>query len=283
MRFRYRVMSMIRKLAFALPLALCLMSFAQADAQGEKTGPYKSYTGTVHQFGFLGGIYITGNPNYTAQEGERQAFQDYGVGVVYNMHDYVTRQMTIDVLTSVTVMTAKYLETPALPDENKKKIIWPVDVRLYLGPSEDFQVYIGTGMQWNMLEKTSGEYDIISGSVTSKTIHQLSGNTAVGFNFFGPQNYMCHLNLGVKFHYLIANNDNSESNGSLVDLSKDRSCVILNGGLTVDIDRKKNACLMLSYEYPLGSPKSRYSSGSFWKRTQTVSLGLMFHIGGTRK
>ena len=136
-----------------------------------------------------------------------------------------------------------------------------------------------------MFEKTIGDYNIISGEAPSKTIHQLSGNTAIGLNFFGPQNYMFHLNIGAKFHYTISDNDNTVSDISIIDLSKDRSCVILNGGITIDIDRKKNACLMLNYEYPLGTPISKYdgASNSFFKRTQTISLGLMFHIGGTRK
>lgn len=250
---------------------------------GDKVKPYKGYTGTVHQFGFVGGIYNTANPNFSADD-QTQTFHDYGLGASYTLHDYVTRQFTFDLTTSVTVITAKSLNVEGI-DDSRQKIVWPVEGRFYIGPSEDFQAYIGTGLQWNMLEKTTGEYDIISGSVPNKTIHQLSGNTTVGLNFFGPQNYMFHLNIGAKFHYPISDNDDTETDGSLVDLTKDRNCIILNGGITIDIDRKKNACVMLNYEYPLGSPKSRYQggSGSFWKRTQTISLGLMFHIGGTRK
>lgn len=250
---------------------------------GDKVKPYKGYTGTVHQFGFVGGIYNTANPNFSADD-QTQTYLDYGLGASYTMHDYVTRQFTFDLTTSVTVITAKSLNVEGI-DDSRQKIVWPVEGRFYLGPSEDFQAYIATGLQWNMLEKTMGEYDIITGTAPCKTIHQLSGNTTMGLNFFGPQNYMFHLNIGAKFHFPISDNDNTETDGSLVDLTKDRSCIILNGGFTIDIDRKKNACVMLNYEYPLGSPKSRYQggSGSFWKRTQTISLGLMFHIGGTRK
>ncbi len=270
---------MTRAIIFLFVIMLC----SSVVLAGDKIKPYKGYTGTVHQFGFVGGIYNTANPNYSADD-QTQTYHDYGLGASYTMHDYVTRQFTFDLTTSVTVITAKSLEVEGV-DDSRQKIVWPVEGRFYLGPSEDFQAYIGAGLQWNMLEKITGEYDIISGSVPSKTIHQLSGNTAVGLNFFGPQNYLFHLNIGAKFHYPITNNDNTESDGSLVDLTKDRSCIILNGGITMDIDRKKNACLMLNYEYPLGSPKSRYQDGSesFWKRTQTISLGLMFHIGGTRK
>ena len=270
---------MTRAIIFLFVIMLC----SSVVLAGDKIKPYKGYTGTVHQFGFVGGIYNTANPNYSADD-QTQTYHDYGSGASYTMHDYVTRQFTFDLTTSVTVITAKSLEVEGV-DDSRQKIVWPVEGRFYLGPSEDFQAYIGAGLQWNMLEKITGEYDIVSGSVPSKTIHQLSGNTAVGLNFFGPQNYMFHLNIGAKFHYPITNNDNTESDGSLVDLTKDRSCIILNGGITMDIDRKKNACLMLNYEYPLGSPKSRYQGGSesFWKRTQTISLGLMFHIGGTRK
>ena len=244
---------------------------------------YKGYTGTVHQFGFIGGLYNTANPNYSAND-RTQTYHDYGLGVVYTLHDYVTRQFTFDFLTSLTAITAKSLNSNG-GNKTKQKIVWPVDCRFYLGPSEDIQAYIGTGIQWNMFNKITGDYSLITGEAPDKTIHQLSGNTAVGLNFFGPQNYMFHLNLGAKLHYTITDNDNTTSNSGLVDLSEDRSCIILNGGLTIDIDKKKNACIMLNYEYPLGTPKSQYegASNSFFKRTQTLSLGLMFHIGGTRK
>ena len=269
-----------------------LLFYPLCGLAAEKVKPYKGYTGTVHQFGFIGGMYNTANPNYTEAAGERRrvgerssgmtpTYHDWGLGATYTMHDYVTRQFTFDVLTSVTLITAKYLKVDGI-DDSKQKMVWPVDCRFYLGPSEDFQAYIGTGVQWNMLQKTVGEYDIVTGTAPSKTIHQLSGNTAVGLNFFGPQNYMFHLNVGAKLHYTIADNDNTLADGSLVDLSKDRSCVILNGGITVDIDRKKNACVMLNYEYPLGTPKSQYASSGFFRNTQTISVGLMFHIGGTR-
>lgn len=247
----------------------------------EKEKPYKGYTGTVHQFGFIGGLYYTANPNYSAVD-PTQTFHDYGLGATYTMHDYVTRQFTFDLISSITLITAKSLEVKGIDDDHKQKFVWPIDCRFYLGPSEDFQAYIGTGLQWNMFNKTTGDYDPISGSSPSKTIHQLSGNTAVGLNFFGPQNYMFHLNLGAKLHYLITDNDNTVTEGNLIDLAKDRSCVILNGGITVDIDRKKNACVMLNYEYPLGTPKSQIAESGFFHNTQTISLGLMFHIGGTR-
>lgn len=249
----------------------------------EKELPYKGYTGTVHQFGFIAGLYNTGNPNYSATDAT-SAYHDFGIGTVYTLHDYVTRQFTFDLISSVTLVTAKSLESKDF-DDRKQKFIWPVDCRFYLGPSEDFQAYIGVGMQWSMLNRNTGNYDVTTGSAPSKTIHQLSGNTAAGLNFFGPQKYMFHLNVGAKFHYPITDNDNTKTDGTLIDLSKDRSCVILCGGVTIDIDRKKNACLMLNYEYPLGSPTSDYNggNGSFFKRTQTISLGLMFHIGGTRK
>lgn len=259
-----------------------LMLYPICGLATEKEKPYKGYTGTVHQFGFIGGMYNTANPNFTGIEGDTQTFHDWGLGASYTMHDYVTKQFTFDVMTSVTLITAKYLKVKGIED-SKQKMVWPVDCRFYLGPSEDFQAYIGTGIQWNMLQKTIGEYDIMTGTAPSKTIHQLSGNTTVGLNFFGPQNYMFHLNIGAKLHYMITDNDNIPSDGSMVDLSKDRSCVILTGGITVDVDRKKNACLMLNYEYPLGTPKSSYGDNGFFKNTQTISIGLMFHIGGTRK
>ena len=254
-------------------------TFLQAE---EKVQPYKGYTGTVHQFGFIGGLYNTNNPNYSAND-PTQTYHDYGLGAVYTLHDYVTRQFTFDVVTSVTLVTAKSMEQSNF-DDNKHKLIWPLDCRFYLGPSEDFQAYIGGGLQWSMLEKNMGAYSQITGTAPSKTIHQLSANTAIGLNFLGPQKYMFHLNMGAKFHFPITDNDHLASDAMQIDLSRDRGCVILNGGITIDIDRKKNACLMFNYDYPLGMPKSQYegSNNSLFKSTQTVSLGLMFHIGGTR-
>lgn len=256
-----------------------LLIYPVIGSSTERERPYKGYTGTVHQFGFVGGLHNTANPNFSS-ENQTQTFHDFGLGAVYTLHDYVTRQFTFDLISSVTLVTAKSLETDNA-NRHKQKIIWPIDCRFYLGPSENFQAYIGTGLQWNMLEITTGNYDMIVGSAPSKTIHHLSGNTAVGLNFFGPQNYMFHLNVGAKLHYTITDNNPPTPDATLVDLSKDRSCIILNCGITIDIDRRKNACVMLNYEYPLGTPSSPYCSG-FFKRTQTVSLGLMFYIGGTR-
>ena len=277
MRFRLTIILLLA--------GLCASAIGvETDSVPTRSGPYKGYTGTVHQFGFLGGMHYTANPNYAAQESEQQTYHDYGLGVVYTLHDYLTRQVTVDLITSFTVITAKALETPGIPDENKKKIIWPVDVRLYLGPSEDFQAYIGTGLQWNMQQKTIGQYSLTTGTAQEKTIHQLSGNTAVGLNFFGPQKYMAHLNIGAKLHYTITDNDcTKKARGKTVDVARDRSCIVLCCGLTLDIDRRKNAALMLNYEYPLGTPRSDLASSGFLHRTQTFSLGLLFHIGGTRK
>lgn len=261
-------------------LVVCLLLCSMGAHAQKKQAPYKGYTGTVHQFGFIGGLYLTENPNMSETD-TKQTYNDFGIGAVYTLHDYVTRQFAFDVITSITMVTAKYLESKDY-DDNKKKFIWPVDCRFYVGPSEDFQAYIGLGIQWNMLQKTIGTYSLTTGRADNKTIHQLSGNTAIGFNFFGPQKYMFHLNIGAKFHFPITDNDHTTVDTSLIDLSKDRGCVVLNGGITLDIDRRKNACVMLNYEYPLGTLKAKRGSGGFFCRTQTISLGLMFHIGGTR-
>lgn len=268
-------MNLVSRYILCVIVALLNSSIVMA---GDERKPYQEYTGTVHQFGFLGGIYNTSNPNHSVNN-PTEVFHDYGLGAAYIMRDYATRQFTFELLTSISVVTAKSLETN---DGGRQKIIWPIDCRFYLGPSEDFQAYIGTGMQLGVVEKTTGDHDLISGESTSKTICQLSGNTAVGLNLFGPQNYLLHLNIGAKFHYPIADNANSMGEDAHVDLAKDRSCVILCGGITIDIDKKKNASLMLNYEYPLGVSVSN-SSGGFWKRTQSISIGVIFHIGGTRK
>ena len=270
----------IAKTTFCIILVLLHVGNSMAK---EKIQPYKGYTGTVHQLGVTGSAYITSNPNYSTED-HKSAFHDYGLGIVYNLHDYLTRQTTFEVISSITVATAESLESRTY-DDNKQKITWPVDCRIYLGPSEDFQAYLGIGLQWSMLEKNTGEYDIVSGTEPSKTIHQLSGNTAIGLNILGPQKYMCHFNVGVKFHYTITDNDKSHLATNTTDLSKDRSCTIVNGSLTIDMDRRKKICAILNYEYPLGSPHSRYRHGNngFFKHTQSVSLGVLFYLGGTRK
>lgn len=281
MRFNLRPTGRTHGLSFLCMLA-ALLSFsipcASRNKEMEKVEPYKGYTGSVHQFGFMGGAYYTANPNYT-YVGATRTYRDYGLGAAYTLHDYVTRQFTFDLISSIMLTTSKALEVKGV-DESKQKMILPVDCRFYLGPSEDFQVYVGTGVQWTMQNKTTGDYDIIAGSAPSKTIHQLSGNAVVGLNFFGPQKYMAHLTVGAKFHYSIADNDDGSPTDGNTDLSKDRDGVILTGGLTIDVDRRKRACVMLGYEYPLGSAKP--DGGGFFARTQTISVGLMFHIGGTR-
>lgn len=259
--------------------ACCCHCGAQADST--HVAPYKGYTGTVHQFGFIGGFYNTNNPNYSETD-DRRAFRDWGVGIAYTLHDYVTRQFTFDVISSITMITAKYLETPG-HDDNKKKIIWPVDLRFALGPSEDFQAYASIGLQWGIMEKNTGTYSLRTGMADNKTIHQMSGNAAFGLSILGPQKYMVHINLGAKFHFPIADNDNSETESNLADISKDRGCIVLNGGITVDLDRRKFACLMLNYEYPLGTPSQTYGSKQrFFHNTQTIAIGVIFHVGGTR-
>lgn len=277
--------SVVRIIVLAM-LLWPLTTIAQprsAQPKASKPMPYKGYTGTVHQFGFIGGWYATSNPNYS-ETSQKETYHDFGIGVVYTLHDYLTRQVAVDVLSSFNVLTAKALEHPEYSD-NKKKIIWPVDVRLNVGPSEDLQAYIGAGLQWNMLQKNTGDYLLTTGAIPTKTIHQLCGNAAAGFNVFGPQNYMFHLSLGAKFHFPITDNDNTETEAGVVDMSKDRGCMVLTGGITLDIDRRKNACVMLNYEYPLGTPKATRADGTtggFFDNTQTFSIGLIFHIGGTR-
>lgn len=262
----------------SLALVLCVHNgFAQ-----DKIRPYKSDVGSVHQFGFIGSFNNTANPNFSEID-QRKTFHDYGIGVIYNLHDYITKQFTFEVISSVTLSTGNSLKNRN-ESERSQKITIPIDCRICLGPSEDFQVYVGTGIQWNAFELSFGESNDLINNQHAKSIHQLAGNTAVGLNVLGPQKYMIHFNAGIKLHYAIASNNSKTNETEIVDITKDRSCVILNSGVTIDLDKRKNACLMINYEHPIGNPVSRYKmeESGFFDKTQGFSLSLLFHIGGTR-
>lgn len=261
-----------------LTLVFCIhKTFAQ-----NRTKPYKSDVGTVHQFGFIGSFNNIANLNFS-ESNQSKRFRDYGIGVIYNLHDYVTKQFTFEILSSLSLSTSNSLMN-GKESGRKQKITMPLDCRICIGPSEDFQVYVGTGIQWNTFETIVGESDVLLNTKQTKTIHQLCGNTAFGGNILGPQKYMIHFNAGIKLHYAIANNNSTKIETDIVDMTKDRNCVILNGGITIDLDKRKNTCLMLNYEHPIGTSVSRYKIEEidFFDKTQFISLGLVFHIGGTR-
>ncbi len=265
--------------SFFLLTLLCLLPFCPCQAQ------YRGFTGTVHQAGAVAAMNITSVPNTEGQ----QTFRDLGVGAVYDLHYYATKQIALEAITSFMYTPARYLRT-AVPQGNKAnpwKTILPIDGRVYLGPSEDFQMYIGAGLQWNMLVMPND-----SQPSTRRTTHQLSGNSVVGLTFLGPQRYMVHFTLGAKFHFPIINNSAFKANDSQLsdltttDLSRDRDCVTIGGGITFDLDRHKRMAAMINYEYPLGTLPPLNDDGSHDHRlahqTQTISLGIVYHIGGTR-
>ena len=107
-KVNYRYLSCAWSLLIIAFLLCPLFCFASG-----KEKPYKGYTGTVHQFGFIGGMYLTANPNFSAED-NTLTFHDYGLGASYTMHDYVTKQFTFDLMTSVTVITAKPLEVKGI-------------------------------------------------------------------------------------------------------------------------------------------------------------------------
>lgn len=257
---------------------VCMTMPLDSVAQ-ERVVPYKGYTGTVHHFGLIAGAFNTQNPNYATYGGKR-TFHDYGIGVLYDLHDYVTSQFTLELISSLNLITADYLET-AETNHDKQKLVLPVDCRAYIGPSEDFQVYIGCGLQWNILSnsKYMNNSDILFHD--TKAIHQLSGNAVAGVSILGPQKYWLHFNVGMKFHYSIAGSTPQKGNYG-IDMSKDRGCVSLTSGVTIDLDKRKRASLMLNYEKLLGGGIYGEDTGGFFDNTQTFSSALVFHIGGTR-
>ena len=294
-------------------LLLCALPVSAQDPPADNdlpTHPYHGYTGTVHQVGAVGALNLTAMPN--AQAGEHHTQSDLGIGAVYDFRNYVTRQLAYEFVASLMYSRASYLSLPG-SDLSPYKFVLPVDGRFYAGPSEDFQMFVGAGLQWSALNLGGGgrpprpggpegpgmagtngtaETAGTNGTATpvqprSNSTHQFSGNGIVGFNILGPQKHMIHFCMATKFHFPISGDALFPSDDkSVVDLSADRGCVVLMGGITLDLDRYKRASAMLNYEYPLGTHHPTRDDGStdyrLLHQTQTISLGVVFHIGGTR-
>ncbi|MBO4907530.1 MAG: hypothetical protein J5486_10975 [Bacteroidaceae bacterium] len=230
-------------------------------AQGDS--PYNGYTGTVHQFGFVAARAYVGKPSLFSS-GDTQAnasnsdngsntFKDIGLGCVYDFHYYVSKQFNYEIISSLMLSTASYYSEDT---SDELKMTLPVDIRLGVGPSEDFNLCLGSGLQWAML---------------GHDIHQLAANIFAGISLLGPQRHLIHFNTGTRLHLPIAHSNKHYTSPNTVDMTRDKECVVLAGGVTIDLDKHKTALLMLNYEKPLATP-----------HTQMFSLALLFHIGGSR-
>lgn len=253
-------------------------------AQELKHNPYEHSVGTVHQFGFVGGVSIMRNPNIQNVE-SKSNYTDYSMGAVYSYRNYITQQLSVESTISVTMQTAKAL-TETGSDKLNQKMIFPVDVRASVGPNEDITMFLGVGFQWSVVTRNILEEGSSSvGKSQSQTVHQLSENSTVGFSFFGPSKYRIHFCTGVKLHCPILNSRTRSfySNLGEVDVSCDKSSMSWMGSITCDLDKKKRLVMILNYELPLEREQSNsmYDSG-FFSRTQMASIGLMFYLGGSR-
>lgn len=264
----------------ALALVYCNVAFSQTL----KHIPYEHAVGTVHQFGFIGGLSVMRNPNIQ-NEVSKRSYIDYSMGAVYNYRNYLTKQLSIESTVSITMQTAKALREVGAEKRNQKMIL-PVDVRISVGPSEDITLFLGTGLQWSVVTRNISEMDDISlGKLQSETAHQMSGNSTAGFSFLGPSKYSVHLSVGLKFHYPVQNCKPRVfcSKRGDIDVSCDKSSMSWTGSLTYDLDKKKRAVVMLNYELPLEKELcSSLVDNDFRNKTQMLSLGLMFYLGGSR-
>lgn len=275
-----RVLKLKRAIVEALALACCNAAFSQAP---EHT-PYEHAVGTVHQLGFVGGLSVMQNPNIR-DGGCKRSYTDYSMGAVYNFQNYITKQLSIESTVSITMQTAKSLTEIGAKKKNQKMIL-PADVRISVGPCEDMTLFLGAGLQWNIVSRDISEVDETSPEKSeSETVHQLSGNSTAGISFLGPSKYRIHFSAGLKFHFPISNSKVRDvcSKEGEVDVSCDKSSMSWTGSITYDLDKKKSAVIILSYELPLErEQRNTLMDCNLLHRTQMASVGLMFYLGGSR-
>ena len=255
-------------------------------AQENKESPYARLTGTVHQMGFMSGIMLIDNPN-KGIESTKNTYTDLCLGAVYCYRNYLTPQVNVEATVSTSFQTAKYLDDYVVSGHGMK-IVTPADFRLCVGPNEDFMVYIGCGLQWNVVSRSANYDEEYSSNIYSNnTIHQLAGNTVAGIMLLGPSRHRIHASIGCKCHFPLSNSsiDSKCVELNIVDMARERSCVTLTGNVSYDLDKRKKSTLMFNYELPLGHNGQVDTAGStngILTKTQMISLALMFYMGGSR-
>lgn len=261
--------------------------------------------------GLIGGMAFTSNPPAMQNMTGKSHFIDGNGGWCYLYHNQVNHGYAFE-----TQFSMLWSSTEALKEDgaSKCKFIVPLDFRWFLGSMQtervlDFSAYVGAGIQYSTVWKfTKGEghthtyYDPWWGGYWEEevegednwdwTVNQLSANLALGFkldfwnsDIWNPgtrhyDNFKRHsLIFGTKFHFPVINA--SESHGSDVDLSRDKTCVSLIGALSLGLSG--SCTLKLDYEYPLGgSNKYKLNDGGhatwFNTNTQSMSITLLFRI-----
>lgn len=270
--------------------------------------PSASYAQKHWMWGFVGGTFITSNPDMSGYDVKKN-YVDWGGGLVLNYRKDFNDNSTFEWLFSPILSSCKTSSTE--DGESKMKFIFPIEHRFYIG-NKDFKIFIGAGLQYNFIysyketeeDNTSsyGYYDWYGnyyqyyyddGTTTETeertTAHQLSGNGSIGFSILGAK-YPAHILLGAKFHFPIINNAEGVeySNGSRFDLSKDKTSITATigfsfnlGGRDTQTDYYKAPVLMINYDYPLGSTKEtsvtdKVSRTFFETHSQSITLSLLF-------
>lgn len=243
-------------------------------------------------WGFVGGAFITSNPDMSGYDVKKNYF-DYGGGLVFDYcKDSDSGNFTFEWLFSPIITSCK---TSATEDgQSKMKFIFPFEHRFYVGV-DNFKFFLGAGFQYNFIYsyKETEYYDYYGGTSTDieedTRAHQLSGNGSLGFSVLGAE-YPIHFLLGAKFHFPIINNAEGIefSNGSRFDLSKDKTSITATLGVSINLggrdyrsDKYQTPVLMINYDYPLGGNKEisvtdKISRSFFETHSQSLTMSLLF-------
>lgn len=248
-------------------------------------------------WGFVGGIFLTSNPDMSGYDVKKNYF-DYGGGLVFDYRkDSDSGNFTFEWMFSPTITSCNTSTTEE--GQSKMKFIFPFEHRFYVGV-ENFKFFLGVGFQYNFIysyKETEhdnyyyGYYSYYGGASTEVEedtgAHQFSGNGSLGISVLGSD-YPVHFLLGTKFHFPIINNAEGVeySNGSRFDLSKDKTSITATLGISINLGGKergkyKTPILMINYDYPLGATKetsvSNQVSRSFFEaHSQSLTMSLLF-------
>lgn len=269
--------------------------------------------------GFNFGTSITSNPSSMQKRTGRSHYFDVnGTALLFLIHQQVSDIYSYEVQFPFPLPPLGVYSTvhslDHTEDETKIKWTFPVDVRWFLG-SEKISAFAGLGLQystvWDFISTkgdshTNTYYDPWWGYYYQETYHdkddfqwkwtanQLSANFAVGtkiglfsadaqdprsgnWQSYKPLNVI----LGAKFHFPIINNGEKHGDGdNYVDLSRDKTCVSLLGGISINWP---GGAFKIDYEYPLGA-NNKYAlydggHGTFFNTTsQSISATLLFKL-----
>lgn len=266
-------------------MTICLPEVAYAQYYGSN---YRSqnnrrnsdYPLSCNMLGFVGGIFLTSNPDMSGYD-TKKSYTDFGGGMVYDYRKEFTENSAFEFLMSGMLASCKTSRTEE--GEDKLKVTFPAELRFYLGTSY-LKLYVGAGLQYNFiwsLKSTNNNHYGSSNLDSDTGAHQLSGNGSVGLCILGLSSRI-HFLVGTKFHFPIINNAEGVeySNGSKIDFSKDKTSIAATAGFSVDVVRRK--CVwMTNFDYPLGnSMQTTVSTGDkrnfFERKSMSLTTSLLF-------